>query len=175
MSRRLKPVHPGEILRKEFMRPSGLNPNKLSIALRVSAPSVYEIAREERSVSPDMALRLGGKVHVYRQPDRYDFSKDPPATLQHHPGQRRPQERSCGTTPRARHTYICLRLMEGADIYHIVKSRRTNVEMIEKYYPSHLKNTLAASAINIQRPKTKKENEPVTRTRGVGRGERLRP
>lgn len=58
MTRRLKPVHPGEVLREEFMEPSGLNPNKLSIALRVSAPSVYEIAREERAVSTDMALRL---------------------------------------------------------------------------------------------------------------------
>lgn len=58
MARKLKPVHPGEILREEFMEPSGLNPNKLSIALRVSAPSVYEIAREERAISPDMALRL---------------------------------------------------------------------------------------------------------------------
>lgn len=59
MARKLKPVHPGEILREEFMEPVGLNPNKLSIALRVSAPSVYEIVREERAISPDMALRLG--------------------------------------------------------------------------------------------------------------------
>lgn len=58
MARKLKPVHPGEILREEFMEPGGLNPNQLSIALRVSAPSVYEIAREERSISTDMALRL---------------------------------------------------------------------------------------------------------------------
>jgi hypothetical protein len=33
-----------------------------------------------------------------------------------------------------RHTYICLRLMEGADIYQIAKNCRTSVEMIEKYY-----------------------------------------
>ncbi len=59
MAAKMKAVHPGEILREEFMAPLGLNANKLSIALRVSAPSVYEIAREERSVSPDMALRLG--------------------------------------------------------------------------------------------------------------------
>lgn len=59
MGSKLKPVHPGEILREEFMKPLGLNPHKLSIALRVSAPAAYEIAREERSVSPDMALRLG--------------------------------------------------------------------------------------------------------------------
>jgi integrase len=61
-----------------------------------------------------------------------------------------------------RHTYICLRLMEGADIYQIAKNCRTSVEMIEKYYASHLKNSLDAAAINIRRPKTKKKNDPPT-------------
>jgi len=65
-----------------------------------------------------------------------------------------------------RHTYICLRLMEGADIYQIAKNCRTSVEMIEKYYASHLKNTLDAAAINIRRPKTKKKNEPATEQEG---------
>jgi integrase len=60
-----------------------------------------------------------------------------------------------------RHTYICLRLMEGADIYQIAKNCRTSVEMIEKYYASHLKNSLDAAAINIRRKKAKK-NEPLT-------------
>jgi integrase len=55
-----------------------------------------------------------------------------------------------------RHTYICLRLMEGADIYQIAKNCRTSVEMIEKYYASHIKNQLDAAAINIMRPKPKK-------------------
>lgn len=50
-----------------------------------------------------------------------------------------------------RHTYICLRLMEGADIYQIAKNCRTSVEMIEKYYAVHLKNTLDAAAINVRR------------------------
>ena len=51
-----------------------------------------------------------------------------------------------------RHTYICLRLMEGADIYQIAKNCRTSVEMIEQFYASHLKNTLdAAKAINVRK------------------------
>ncbi len=58
MAAKLKPVHPGEILREEFMGPLGLNPHRLSLALRVSAPAVYEIVHEERAISPDMALRL---------------------------------------------------------------------------------------------------------------------
>lgn len=54
-----------------------------------------------------------------------------------------------------RHTYICLRLMEGADIYQVAKNCRTSVEMIEKYYASHIKNTLDAAAINVRKPKRK--------------------
>jgi hypothetical protein len=46
--------------------------------------------------------------------------------------------------------------------YQIAKNCRTSVEMIEKYYASHLKNTLDAAAINVRRPKTKKKNEPPT-------------
>ncbi len=54
-----------------------------------------------------------------------------------------------------RHTYICMRLMEGADIYQIAKNCRTSVEMIEKFYASHIKNTLDAAAINVRRAKPK--------------------
>jgi hypothetical protein len=52
-----------------------------------------------------------------------------------------------------RHPYICLRLMEGTDIYQIAKNCRTSVEMIEKYYASHIKTRLDAAAINIMRKK----------------------
>jgi integrase len=72
-----------------------------------------------------------------------------------------------------RHTYICLRLMEGADIYQIAKNCRTSVEMIEKYYAAHIKTNLDASAINIMRPKPKKKQKPSkhsqsTRTSDTG-------
>ncbi|PYT72376.1 MAG: addiction module antidote protein, HigA family [Acidobacteria bacterium] len=56
---RLKPIHPGEILREEFMVPLHLNANKLALALHVPAPSIYEIVKEERGISAEMALRLG--------------------------------------------------------------------------------------------------------------------
>lgn len=59
-----------------------------------------------------------------------------------------------------RHTYICLRLMEGADIYQIAKNCRTSVEMIEQFYAAHLKNTLDASAINVRKPKRKPQKTP---------------
>ena len=55
-----------------------------------------------------------------------------------------------------RHTYICFRLMEGADIYQIAKNCRTSVEMIEKYYAAHLKNRIDASAINVRKVRPQK-------------------
>jgi integrase len=58
-----------------------------------------------------------------------------------------------------RHTYICMRLMEGADIYQIAKNCRTSVEMIEKFYAAHIKNTLDAAAINVMRSR-----RPLTKT-----------
>jgi integrase len=61
-----------------------------------------------------------------------------------------------------RHTYICLRLMEGADIYQIAKNCRTSVEMIEKFYASHIKNTLDAAAINVRRQKLPKKGDKTT-------------
>ncbi|WP_428409097.1 tyrosine-type recombinase/integrase [Hyphococcus sp.] len=56
-----------------------------------------------------------------------------------------------------RHTYICLRLMEGADIYQIAKNCRTSVEMIEKHYASHIKNSISTAAVNVRRPKKPKK------------------
>ncbi len=61
-----------------------------------------------------------------------------------------------------RHTYICMRLMEGADIYQIAKNCRTSVEMIEKYYASHIKNTLDAAAINVRKAKPMKKKADQT-------------
>ena len=71
-------------------------------------------------------------------------------------GLKKDREGQSRTAYSLRHTYICLRLMEGADIYQIAKNCRTSVEMIEKYYASHLKNTLDATAINVRRKKAKK-------------------
>lgn len=52
-----------------------------------------------------------------------------------------------------RHTYICFRLLEGADVWMVAKNCRTSVEMIEKYYASHIKNMVDASVINVRRPR----------------------
>ena len=55
---KIKPVHPGEILREEFMAPLGLSANKLALALRVPVTRIGDILHERRAISPDTALRL---------------------------------------------------------------------------------------------------------------------
>ena len=52
------PVHPGEMLRDEFMAPMGLSANALAIALRVPATRITDIVRERRAITVDTALRL---------------------------------------------------------------------------------------------------------------------
>ena len=54
----MRPVHPGEILREEFLRPLGLSANALAVALRVPATRIHEIVNERRGISADTAMRL---------------------------------------------------------------------------------------------------------------------
>ncbi len=54
----MRPIHPGEILREEFMLPLGLSANALARALGVTAVRVNDIVRERRGVTGDTALRL---------------------------------------------------------------------------------------------------------------------
>jgi integrase len=64
-----------------------------------------------------------------------------------------------------RHYYICQRLMEGAEIYQVAKNCGTSVEMIQKYYASHIANTLLTSAINVRAPRRRKpKNTPAKQT-----------
>jgi antitoxin HigA-1 len=58
MARKLKPVHPGEILREEFMKPLALSMNKLALDLRVPVTRIAEIVHERRSITAGTAMRL---------------------------------------------------------------------------------------------------------------------
>ena len=55
---RMRPVHPGEILREDFLVPLDLSVNALATALRVPATRIHEIVKERRSVTADTAQRL---------------------------------------------------------------------------------------------------------------------
>ena len=54
----MRPVHPGETLREDFLEPLNMSASALAKALHVAAPTVNEIVRENKGVSPMMALRL---------------------------------------------------------------------------------------------------------------------
>jgi len=55
---KMRPIHPGEVLREEFLEPLGMSCHALAMELKVPAPRIYEIINERRSITPDTALRL---------------------------------------------------------------------------------------------------------------------
>jgi addiction module HigA family antidote len=57
-TKKLDPVHPGEILQKEFLEPMGLSRNRLALALGVSARRINEIVLGKRRITADTVLRL---------------------------------------------------------------------------------------------------------------------
>jgi integrase len=75
-----------------------------------------------------------------------------------------------------RHTYICMRLMEGADIYQIAKNCRTSVEMIERFYAAHIKSTLDTTAINVLKlkPQPRRRSTPASERPLDGKGKPVR-
>lgn len=58
MARKLQPIHPGEHLREDFMKPLGLSSNALARALEVTPARINDILRERRGITADTALRL---------------------------------------------------------------------------------------------------------------------
>ena len=54
----MRPVHPGEILREEYLLPLGMSVNALAMQLRIPATRLHEITKERRSVTADTAMRL---------------------------------------------------------------------------------------------------------------------
>jgi antitoxin HigA-1 len=56
--KKLKPVHPGEILSEEFMAPLGLSMNKMATDLRVSVTRIADIVNEKRGITAETALRF---------------------------------------------------------------------------------------------------------------------
>lgn len=65
----MRPVHPGEVLREDYLIPSGMSVNALAKALCVPAPRINDVVLERRGVSADTAMRLaryfGGDAHSW--------------------------------------------------------------------------------------------------------------
>ena len=58
VEKKLKPVHPGEVLLEEFLKPMNLSQNRLAISIRVDARRINEIVKGKRRVTADTSLRL---------------------------------------------------------------------------------------------------------------------
>lgn len=83
----MRPIHPGEILREEFLLPLGITPHALSTALRVTPSRVNDIVHEKRGISADTALRLaryfGGDPQSWLNLQQvYDLKRAAEAALQ---------------------------------------------------------------------------------------------
>ncbi len=66
-TKKLPPVHPGEILLEEYLKPLGISQNKLGRDLIVPVQRINEIVRGKRAVTVDTALRLGRYFHTTPQ------------------------------------------------------------------------------------------------------------
>ena len=54
----MRPIHPGEIIKEEYLEPLGMSANALAVALRIPAPRINDVIRQKRGISIDTALRL---------------------------------------------------------------------------------------------------------------------
>ncbi|MCE8511045.1 site-specific integrase [Ruegeria pomeroyi] len=70
-----------------------------------------------------------------------------------------------------RHSYICFRLLEGADIYQVAKNCRTSVELIEKHYAAHLKDMIDTSLVNVRRNRKPSQREAAPTIPEIHSGE----
>ena len=59
MAEKLNPIHPGEVLLEEFIKPMNLSQNRLAIEIGVDARRVNEIVKGQRAITANTALRLG--------------------------------------------------------------------------------------------------------------------
>jgi len=108
------------------------------------------------------------------QPDPTDrvfrgFNRDMFNTILEEEGLKFDRDGQRRTAYSLRHTYISMRLLDGANIHQIANNCRTSVQMIEEFYAAHIKNRLDASAINVRRPKLRNRGDrpkPGAETKG---------
>jgi len=67
MNKKIPPIHPGEILFEEFLKPMGLSQNKIALDIRVPPRRINEIILGKRRITPDTALRLAKYFHMSPQ------------------------------------------------------------------------------------------------------------
>jgi integrase len=117
-------------------------------------PEVLPESDEDKSTSDQVSTKKTKPMLIKVQPTDRLFPSKPRELLNTILGElnlKHDRDGNVRTSYSLRHTYICFRLMEGADIYQIAKNCRTSVEMIEKFYAAHIKTMLDATAINVRK------------------------
>lgn len=66
-----------------------------------------------------------------------------------------------------RHTYICIRLMQGAEPYEVAKNCRTSMEMIEKHYAVHIKNRINTLSLNVVKAKPNQKKRKMAKAKTI--------
>ena len=66
-SKKIAPIHPGEILLEEFLKPMGISQNRLALDIRVPARRINEIVHGKRRITADTALRLAKQFDMSPQ------------------------------------------------------------------------------------------------------------
>ena len=164
-----------------FMVNTGLRPDEASrlqyrdvtiVDDEATGDQILEIVvRGKRGVG--YCMSMPGAVRPFQRLEKRNKPEDHSALLfpKHHrqllntildeEGLKFDREGNRRTAYSLRHTYICLRLMEGADIYQVAKNCRTSVEMIEKHYAIHLRTSIDIAAVNVRRERPKPAKKPV--------------
>lgn len=109
---------------------------------------------------------------VFGKPQRWLFN-----SILNDLGLKNDREGKPRTAYSLRHTYISMRLLEGADIYNIAKNCRTSVEMIQKHYAAHIAELIDTASINVRKPKAPKAagDSKTSRRRATDRASKSPP
>ncbi len=115
--------------------------------------------RDRREDELDRRKKASGGPRRLEPTDRVfrKFNRDLFNAILREEGLKHDRDGRVRTAYSLRHTYISMRLMEGADVYQIANNCRTSVQMIEEFYAAHIKNRLDTTSINVQRPQAVKK------------------
>jgi integrase len=143
---------------------------KTGVGFCKSMPSAVLPFQRLKARRASAAAEAGGELKptdtVFRKFDRDMFN-----TILAEEGLKFDRDGQRRTAYSLRHTYISMRLMEGANIYQVANNCRTSVEMIEQFYAAHIKDRLDAAAINVERPKAIKRRAKSS----AGGGSKAKP
>tara|TARA_R110002051_G_scaffold269600_1_gene329785 strand:+ start:210 stop:1628 length:1419 start_codon:yes stop_codon:yes gene_type:complete len=120
----------------------------------LNPPKVWPRRSRSKVPSKHRTLPIAQEPRELRPTDRLfnAFNRDAFNAILKEEGLKFDRDGRVRTLYSLRHTYISMRLMEGANVYQIANNCRTSVQMIEQFYAAHIKDRLDAAAINVQRP-----------------------